>query len=84
MSVNHEAVHISSLVVHCLPEQLSKVQREVEGLDNVEVCVSDPKGKFVAVLETESEKEILSTITEIQAIDSVLNASMIYHEIDDE
>jgi len=77
-------VHISSLVVHCLPEDLSKVQEKVGNIDNVEVCVSDPKGKFVALLETDSEKDILSTISVIQGIDSVLNAAMVYHEIDDE
>lgn len=79
----YEAAHISSLVVHCLPEQLQNVLSQVEKFAHVEVHAPNPAGKFVAVLETENEHGILSTINDIQAMPGVLAATMVYHEIDD-
>jgi len=82
MSLDSDQIHISSLVVHCMPASFDQALSQVKNLDNVEVHAPDPKGKFVALLETGHESDILSTISRIEAIDGVLNATMVYHEID--
>lgn len=75
-------VHISSLVVQCLPEQLDSVAEGISQLDIAEVHASDPKGKLIVVLETENEQAILETINQIQAIQGVINAPLVFHQID--
>lgn len=82
MSLNVESVHISSLIIHCLPDKLEKVISDTSALEFVEVAAHDPCGKLVVVLETKNEKGIMSTIDKIQAFDGVLNATMVYHELD--
>lgn len=82
MSVNAEQVHITSLVVHCLPPRLKQAVAAVKKFKNAEVPAHDPMGKFVVLLETENGGEILSIIARIEAIDGVLNATLVYHEID--
>lgn len=83
MALETAQVHISSLVVHCLPAKLEQVLASVARMDNVEIHAPDPSGKFVALLETENEQGILARIDQIQTFNGVLNATMVYHEIDD-
>lgn len=82
MSVDAQQVHISSLVVRCLPHRLDQAVAAVKKFKNADVRAHDPVGKFVVLLETENEGQILSIIGRIESIDGVLNASMVYHEID--
>jgi nitrate reductase NapD len=76
--------HISSLVVHCLPDAMHAVIRNIEAMPNMEVPESDPNGKFVVLLETEDESTILDGIGHIQGLKGVINATLAYHQIDDE
>lgn len=76
-------VHISSVVVHCLPDKLEQVLTSIKHLNQIEVHAPDPKGKFILLLETSNEQEILAAIDRIQGFNGVLTATMVYHEIDD-
>ena len=71
--------HISSFVVRCLPEKLGEVMGVVSALPGVEIHGSDPRGKFVALLELESERALIDTITEIELTQGVVNTSMVFH-----
>ncbi len=82
MSTLIDKVHISSLVIHCFPEKLSNIVKIVSALKNVEVATHDISGKIVAILETETEQEILSIIDQINATSGVLTTTMVYHEMD--
>ncbi len=83
MALETNQVHISSLVVHCLPDKYKQVLASVKKMDQVEIHAPDPAGKFVALLETENEQGILAVIDQIQTVNGVLNTTMVYHEIDD-
>jgi len=83
MALEADQVHISSLVIHCLPENFEQVLSSVKEMEQVEIHAPDPAGKFVALLETRNEQDILATIDQIQTVNGVLNATMVYHEIDD-
>ncbi len=74
--------HISSLVVYCQAEQLEKITQIINAVKDAEVSLSDPSGKLVVLLESEHEREILNTIKQIETIDGVLSASMVFHQID--
>ncbi|NOX43557.1 MAG: chaperone NapD [Gammaproteobacteria bacterium] len=80
MSINIESVHISSLVVYCLPEKLNSIIDFTSTIENVDVAMHDISGKLIVVLETETEQDILSVIDQIQAVKGVLTVTMVYHE----
>ena len=75
-------IHISSFVVRCLPDKLPQVMRSVETLDGAEIHGSDPRGKFVVLLEQESEAKLVGSITRIELTSGVINTSMVYHHIE--
>jgi nitrate reductase NapD len=75
--------HISSLVVHCLPEAMPDAISHIAAMPNTEVPESNPNGKFVVLLETEDESTILDGIGEIQALPGVINATLVFHQVED-
>ncbi|MEH6570609.1 MAG: chaperone NapD [Halioglobus sp.] len=74
--------HIASLVVQCLPEKLDKTCTAIEGLQSAEIPVRDESGKFVVLLEMDSESELLEKISEVQSIPGVISANLAYHQVD--
>ena len=82
MLTSQMPVHVSSLVVRCLPGQMSSVLSQVNTIKNLQIHAPDNNGKFVVVMETDTEKDVLSTISDLEKLNGVLNATLIYHEID--
>lgn len=80
MSLNE--VHISSLVVHVLPQHLESIKAQIEEFDNAEVFGSSPEGKMVVVLETENQGFITDTIDAINNLPNVLSTVLVYHQIE--
>lgn len=82
MTTHTDSVHISSLVIHCLPEKLLAIMDSVKQIENIDIGPHDPCGKLVVVLETESEQGIMTIIDKIQSFKGVITTSMVYHELD--
>ncbi|MDW6019157.1 chaperone NapD [Vibrio plantisponsor] len=80
MSLNE--VHISSLVVHVLPQHVESITAQIEEFDNAEVFGSSPEGKIVVVLETENQGFITDTIDAINNLTNVLSTVLVYHQIE--
>ncbi|HCM1204201.1 TPA: chaperone NapD [Vibrio parahaemolyticus] len=80
MSLNE--VHISSLVVHVLPEHLDEIKTQIETYENAEIYGDSPEGKIVVVLETENQGFITDTIDAINNLPNVLSAVLVYHQIE--
>ena len=78
-----EKVHITSLVVHVNPEKWKEIIDQVKRVPTVEVHTGRSIGKFIVLLETDNEEQILKAIDRIQEIDGVLSATMVYHHIDE-
>ena len=74
--------HISSLVLHCRPEAMDDAIAKIEAMDGVEVPQRDPSGKSVILIESASQGAILERITEIESLPGVINATLVYHQID--
>jgi nitrate reductase NapAB chaperone NapD len=77
-----DTFHISSFIVRCLPEKLPQVMSAVESLPGVEIHGHDPRGKFVALLELDTEDALVDTITRIELTSGVVNTSMVYHHVE--
>ncbi|HAV1360010.1 chaperone NapD [Vibrio parahaemolyticus] len=80
MSLNE--VHISSLVVHVLPEHLDEIKTQIETYENTEIYGDSPEGKIVVVLETENQGFITDTIDAINNLPNVLSTVLVYHQIE--
>ncbi len=72
-----DEVHICSLVVHARQPQL--VRQALLRLPDVEIRGDNGQGKLIVVLESGSENQLLERIREIQDLDEVLAANLVYH-----
>ena len=75
--------HISSLVVHSRPEAMPDAIARIAALPNAEVPKQDARGKFVVLLENTDQASILDDIRTIESMNGVINATLVYHQIDD-
>ncbi|CAH0536885.1 chaperone NapD [Vibrio marisflavi] len=77
-------VHISSLVVYSAANEVSQTIKQIEQLDGAEVYGHSEEGKIVVVLETTNEGFVTDLIDTINQIPSVINAVLVYHQIEHE
>lgn len=78
----HSDLHITSLVVHVMPEALAQVTGKVATFDGVQVHGSHPSGKLVVTLEASCAKDILDCMSRIEQIKGVINASLVYQHVE--
>lgn len=75
---------ISSLVVQADPASLERVRNKIESLPGTEIMGQNDKGKLVVVLDLPSNRMAADHITQIQTLDGVLSATLIYQYDDHE
>lgn len=75
-------LHISSLVVQVQPAVVEAVSRVIATLEGAQVHAASPFGKLVVTLETASEAGILERITDINGIEGVLTATLVFHQVE--
>ena len=68
--------------MQCLPEKLDKTCAAIEDLQSTEIPVRDESGKFVVLLEMNSESELLERISQVESIPGVISANLAYHQVD--
>ena len=74
--------HISSIVVLCRPENFSEAQTRINEFGFADVHATDDNGKLVVVLESESQRGLLDHIEQIESINGVISATLVYHQVD--
>nr|WP_255456216.1 chaperone NapD [Sedimentitalea sp. CY04] len=77
-----EVVHISSLLLRADPQKMDQILEEIATIEMAEVPVADPSGKIIVTLETENQGKIVEALTQLQLLDGVVNASLVYHQTD--
>ncbi len=75
-----ELEHISSLMVLADPDQLDSVVAEIQKIPVAETPAIDPTGKIIVTLVTPSETEIVNYLNQLNLIDGVASASLVYHQ----
>ena len=73
-----EELHIAGIVVHARPESVQRVAEAIGGLSGAEIHATSADGKLVVTLEAPSAREIAACMEEIQQLDAVLTASLVY------
>jgi len=80
--VEQTEVHISSMVVHAMPDYLADVRKSIEKLPGAEIHAESPNGKLVVVLESQTQTYITDVIEKIACLDHVLSTALVYHQIE--
>ena len=75
-------VHISSMVVHAMPDYLLDVRKHIEQLPGTEIHAESPNGKLVVVVESQTQTYITDVIEKIAGLDHVLSTALVYHQIE--
>jgi periplasmic nitrate reductase NapD len=78
MTPTIDELHIASLVVHSTPARAERVAASVSALPGAQVHAVSPTGKLVVTLETSSADAMLAQVGQIQRIDGVLSAALVY------
>ena len=75
-------LHITSLVVHALPKALEQVAAGIVKIKGAQIHGSHPAGKLVITLEAHYAREILDCVSQIEQLDGVINASLVYQHVE--
>ena len=79
-----DEIHISSLVVHSRPGRARAVADRLGRMAGVGVHGGVEAGKLVVTLETASEGETVERLADIQALEGVLAAALVFHHSEPE
>ncbi|WP_282607933.1 chaperone NapD [Pelagibius sp. Alg239-R121] len=78
-----EDINISSLVVQVHPESMAGIMNAIERLPGAEIHASSPLGKIVIVLDLNDDSALSDRIGQIQKMQGVLSASLVFHHVED-
>jgi len=73
-----EELHIASLVVHTTPKRMPRVSRHIASMPGAQVHAASDSGKLVVTLEASSTYAMTAQVTDIQHLDGVLSAALVY------
>jgi periplasmic nitrate reductase NapD len=73
-----EELHIAGIVVHVRPERVGQVASAISGMPGTEIHANGSDGRLVVTLEAPSARDIAARIDDIQRLDGVLAASLVY------
>jgi periplasmic nitrate reductase NapD len=79
-----DSVHIASLLIHAFPDKCAAVENSILGIEGSEIAHTNEDGRLIVTLETNSEANIVQTLTDIQLLTGVVSASLVYHQTDGE
>ncbi|WP_424984794.1 chaperone NapD [Microbulbifer sp. S227A] len=74
-------LHISSLVVRSHPDRMPDVAAHIARMPHAELSLTDPSGKIVVLMETDSDQAIADGLAHIQLLDGVASAALVFHQI---
>ncbi len=74
--------HISSVLIQAIPEMREQVCAAIEQMPSAEIADVPDTEKIIVTLETDSERAIADALSEIQKLDHVITASLIFHQTD--
>lgn len=75
---------IASVVVQARPENMADIEVAIHAMADLEIYGADPAGKLVIVIDAETDGDLLDTIRAVEALDGVITASLVYHQIEDQ
>lgn len=77
-----ECIHIASFIVCAKPERLPSVADALCAMQGVEVTHSDPNGKMIVVIETDSDAGVARFTEYAHQTAGVIAVSFVFHQSD--
>ncbi|KZL05155.1 assembly protein for periplasmic nitrate reductase [Pseudovibrio axinellae] len=74
--------HISSVLIMAEPAKREQVCAAIEQIEAAEIAEATGTEKIIVTLETTSERDIANALAEIQQLEGVVTASLIFHQTD--
>lgn len=76
-------MNISSIVVQAHPEESTAIQEKLTDLSGVDVHAANKDGRIVITIEDTSDNSPADTLMNVQNMQGVLSASLIYNYCDE-
>ena len=76
-------MNISGIVVQTPPERSEALQEQLVALAGVEIHAVNPEGSIVITIEDTPDNKPSEVLMQVQTIQGVLSASLIYNYCDD-
>ncbi len=76
-------MNISGVIIRSKPRELLRVKELLSEIEGVEVHGVSDDGRMVLTVEGVSDDQLFNTVNDLQNIDGVLSASMVYHHFED-
>lgn len=73
-----EELHIASLVVHAAPARAQRAGAAIAAMPGACVHATAANGKIVVTLEASTAERLTAQVDEIQHLDGVLSAALVY------
>ena len=75
---------IYSVVIHTKPENISSVSKALEGLEGVELHVTNEQGKLIVTVDHTDRNYCSDTLMSFHNIPGVLNSSLVYEYFEED
>lgn len=76
--------HVASFVAHAMIKNVPEVKIAIEAIDGAEVHGTNPEGKIVFTLESDSHKAIGKKIDQLRVHQGLINILPVYHQYENE
>ena len=76
-------MNISGVLVHTYPQHIDAISQRLDEIDGVEVHAVTDAGKIVITIEKPDDRGMSESVLQLQNLDGVLNASVIFHQFED-
>ena len=77
-------VHIASFVVYLKPEHIADASAELLAMPGVEIAQTEPSGKLIIVLETDSDAGVARFLDLAHQLPGVAAVNFVYHQSESE
>lgn len=75
---------ITGVAIQTIPDQMKAIYDVLDGMKGVSLYGDDKKGNIIAVLDTESKKDLDDLSQKIEAIEGVIKVMGVYHHFEDD
>ncbi len=72
-------LNVSGVLVHAKLDELAQVCARLEAIDGVDIQATTDDGRIVMLVETEDPANTVDCFTQVQNLEGVLSASLVYH-----
>ena len=77
-------MNICGVLVHARPENTERLEQRLLSIAGIEVHGINDDGRMVVTLEQDDENLMADTLMNLQNLDGVISASMIYHHCEED